>query len=115
MDLEAVNRALAATVQKQEAELKAADAEIERLRQNIRAEALDMLHGTPCAEIRWQQERETLVADNERLRVALEPFASLAYRYDPVEADDDNWLWDQSALPTISDLRRARAALGGDK
>lgn len=32
MDLEAVNRALAATVQKQEAELKAADAQIMRLR-----------------------------------------------------------------------------------
>lgn len=48
-----------------------AAAEITRLRQNIRAEAFDMLHGTPCAEIRWQQERETLVADNERLRAAL--------------------------------------------
>ena len=72
MDLEAVNRTLAATVRKQEEEIKAANAEITRLRHNIRAEAFDMLHGTPCAEIRWQQERETLVADNERLRAALE-------------------------------------------
>ena len=35
MDLEAVNRALAATVRKQEDDLKAADAEIARLRAEV--------------------------------------------------------------------------------
>ena len=45
--------------------------EVDKLRR-LRAELLDKLHGTPCAEIRWQQERETLKADNERLRAALE-------------------------------------------
>ncbi len=45
--------------------------EVDKLRR-LRAELLDKLHGTPCAEIRWQQERETLMADNERLRAAVE-------------------------------------------
>ena len=48
--------------------------EVGKLRR-LRAELLDKLHGTPCAEIRWQQERETFVADNERLRAALEQIA----------------------------------------
>lgn len=36
MDLEAVNRALAATVRKQEADIKAADAEMAKLRKALR-------------------------------------------------------------------------------
>ncbi len=52
--------------------------EVDKLRR-LRAELLDKLHGTPCAEIRWQQERETLVADNERLRAALERAESNFY------------------------------------
>ena len=45
-------------------------AELDRLRRE-RAELLDRIHGTPCAQIRWQQEREEFQADNERLRAAL--------------------------------------------
>jgi len=52
--------------------------EVDKLRR-LRAELLDKLHGTPCAEIRWQQERETLVADNERLRAALERAADFFF------------------------------------
>lgn len=122
VDLEAVNRALAATVRKQEEEIKAANAEITRLRHNIRAEASDMLHGTPCAEIRWQQERETLVADNERLRAALEPFAKAAESFAgmPIKNPEEWFAYrgvnaggEVSGAITIGDLRRARAAIGG--
>ncbi len=49
-------------------EIERLAAEVERLQGNIRAEALDMLHGTPCAQIRWQQERETLESEINRLR-----------------------------------------------
>jgi hypothetical protein len=52
-------------------------------------------------------------AEIARLREALEPFAALADRYDPPEGDDTHAAWDQTALPTLGDFRRARAALKG--
>ena len=53
-----------------------------------------------------------LSAENARLRSALEPFASRAGRYDPVDNDDGEPDW-STAAPSIriGDLRRARAAL----
>jgi len=53
-----------------------------------------------------------LSAENARLRGALEPFASRAGRYDPVDNDDGEPDW-STAAPSIriGDLRRARAAL----
>jgi hypothetical protein len=47
----------------------------------------------------------------ERMRGALKPFARLAGNYDPPEGDDDHTTGDQTALPTLGDLRRARATL----
>jgi predicted phage gp36 major capsid-like protein len=47
-------------------------AEVERLKGNMRARLADHINGTPCAEIRWQQERETLEDEIRRLRAALE-------------------------------------------
>jgi hypothetical protein len=66
--------------------IKAQAAEIERLRNNIRAEALDMLHGTPCAQIRWQQDREMLEAVIERLKTAVRvSMGQVSRRQDEVE------------------------------
>lgn len=50
--------------------IKALRAEVDRLQGNLRAELGDHIHGTPCAQIRWQQEREELQAKNERLLAA---------------------------------------------
>ncbi len=47
---------------------------------------------------------------DDPLRAALEPFATLADRYDPPEGDDAAACWYPDA-PTLGDLRRARAAL----
>jgi hypothetical protein len=55
-----------------------------RLRQNMAARLADHINGTPCAEIRRQQERETLTAENERLRAAME---DIAYP-NPVHGED---------------------------
>lgn len=59
-----------------------------------------------------QPEIDKLRAENARLRGALEPFASRAGRYDPVDNDDGEPDW-STAAPSIriGDLRRARAAL----
>jgi hypothetical protein len=43
-----------------------------RLKGNTAARLADHINGTPCAEIRWQQERETLEDEIRRLRAALE-------------------------------------------
>jgi hypothetical protein len=43
-----------------------------RLKGNMAARLADHINGTPCAEIRWQQERETLEDEIRRLRSALE-------------------------------------------
>jgi len=53
-----------------------------------------------------------LSAENARLRSALEPFASRAGRYDPVDNDDGEPDW-STAAPSIriGDLRRARSEL----
>ena len=53
-----------------------------------------------------------LSAANARLRSALEPFASRAGRYDPVDNDDGEPDW-STAAPSIriGDLRRARSEL----
>jgi hypothetical protein len=52
-------------------EVVALRAEVERLKGNMRARLADHINGTPCAAIRWQQERETLTAEVERLTAAL--------------------------------------------
>ncbi len=51
-------------------DVKRVASEVDQLRRK-RTELLDRLHGTPCAQIRWQQEREELQAANERLQAAL--------------------------------------------
>ena len=43
--------------------------------QGERADLADKLHGTPCAEIRWQHERDALAADKAELLAALERLA----------------------------------------
>ena len=52
-----------------------------------------------------------LLDENERLRAALEPFAKLAAAYDPPEDDDSDSCWDDNAVPTVGDIRRARDTL----
>jgi hypothetical protein len=60
----------------------------------------------------WAAVEAAVRADATREMVeALEPFARLAGKYDPPEGDDDHTTWCQTALPTLGDLRRARAAL----
>ena len=54
--------------------------------------------------------REAAEAKAARLEEALEPFAKHAGDYEPPEGDDDQRIWGDW-LPTIGDLRRARAAL----
>ena len=56
---------------------------------------------------------EAAEAEAARLREALEPFAQHANDYEPPEGDDKQRIWGDW-LPTIGDLRKARAALGGD-
>lgn len=48
------------------------------------------------------------------LEEALEPFAALADRYDPDDGDSDHAAFDQTAMPTIGQLRCARTALRSD-
>lgn len=48
--------------------------EIERLRRNLKAELSDHINGTPCAQIRWQQERETLEQEIEQLKEELDKY-----------------------------------------
>ena len=57
---------------------------------------------------------EQLRAENERLREALQPFASMAGWLSGSEIDPDDLtpLWDGNDLPTLGDLRAARKALG---
>jgi len=47
----------------------------------------------------------------ERLKGALKPFADLASAYDPPECDDNDTIWHSTLMPTIGQLRKARAAL----
>ena len=54
-------------------------------------------------------EVDRLTAERDRLAEALRPFAALAGVYDPPDGDDGSVCW--ADLPTIGDLRRARAAL----
>lgn len=57
-------------------------------------------------------EIKALTAENERLREALAPLATMAERYDPDEGDDgDLECWSGLAVPKIKHLRIARAAL----
>lgn len=51
-----------------------------------------------------------LLDEIERLRTALAPFARLADAYDPPEHDDHERCWGR-CVPTLGDLRKARAAL----
>jgi hypothetical protein len=49
--------------------------EIKKLRRNLNAKLSDHINGTPCAQIRWGQEREELEAKIEKLLAALEAAA----------------------------------------
>ena len=101
------------------AELAAAiaerDAAIERAEkyQRTAAELSDKLNGTPCAEIRWQYERDAL-------REALKPFArlqKLEWKGTMFEngRDDDAVFYHHATGTslTLGDFCRARAALDG--
>lgn len=64
----------------------------------------------------WDDAASTLAsqaAEIERLREALKPFAGEAERYDPPENDDEVKAF--YTRFTCGDLRRARAALNGEK
>jgi hypothetical protein len=54
------------------AEITKLRAEVFWLRQGMSAKLSDHMNGTPCAEIRWQHERETLQAEVERLKGNIE-------------------------------------------
>lgn len=92
--------------------------EITRLRANLRARLADHINGTPCAEIRWQQERETLTAEIERLRAALQPLLSkdarklLTEYAEAARGMDRNKMATALELVLESDAKR-RAALEG--
>jgi hypothetical protein len=76
----------------------------------------------PAAAI-WHQGKRYVPADRataaearvRELESGLKPFAQLADKYDPPEGDDDHTTWDQTALATLGDLRRARALLEDGK
>ena len=74
-----------------------------RVRQTIVEEARD--------------ERDAALADVEKLRAALEPFAKAAYGFDSYNIRDfEEWFaYSGTGAITVGDLRRARAALSGDK
>lgn len=57
----------------------------------------------------YQQGMQSLINRINPIVDALEPFAALADKFDPVENDDDDFAW--SIELKLSDLRRARAAL----
>lgn len=88
---------------------------IERLRKPIMylstsgSPVYDDTNVKAAAALAAMQERE------KEYREALEPFARLADRYDPDDGDDDHAVWSKTAMPTIGQLRRARAALKGDQ
>ena len=69
----------------------------------------DAAHWRVLAE-KHEAAREVAEAKAARLEEALEPFAKHAGDYEPPEGDDDQRIWGDW-LPTIGDLRRARAAL----
>ncbi len=48
--------------------------------QRQRAELYDKLNGTPCAEIRWQQERDALIAKLQEAERERDEFAGMAVR-----------------------------------
>jgi hypothetical protein len=65
----------------------------------------------------WEGRYRDEAAENEKLRVALKPFADVAKYYDPPEDDENQKLWGISTMPTIGNVRDARQALastGGD-
>lgn len=81
-------------------------------------EELDKLNGTPCEQIRHDQESEALKARVLELEAALKPFAG---EYDNWSVDrtleqlneiDGEKAFDEPDF-TVGDLRRARAALKG--
>lgn len=87
--------------------IKALRAEVDRLQGNLRAELGDHIHGTPCAQIRWQQEREELQAEVERLRAALRSLVS----YTQCHYVDGYCV--QHSSPDPCEMAEARAALDG--
>lgn len=69
-----------------EDELKSLRAKVETLRrenQKLRAMLSDEKNGTPCAQIRWQQERDDLRRDREELLAALLEISQVARSLSP--------------------------------
>lgn len=56
------------------------------------------------------KQRDAAEAENAVLRSALEPFSGRAERYDQSHIDDED-----AAICSVADLRRARAAIGGEQ
>jgi chromosome segregation ATPase len=71
------------------------EAEVEQWRdrsnhyQRERAELFDKLQGHPCAEIRWQQEKEALEAERDALRKALIDISDITDRCEEFLTEKD--------------------------
>lgn len=90
-------------VARQKARAEQAEADVEGLKSD-----LAMVHRELDVAT---EEGVALRAERDRLLEALKPFAEKAAVYDPEEDDDDDIpVWCEP-MPTIGDLRRARAAL----
>ena len=106
-----------------EAEKERADA-----MQRDRAELSDKLNGTPCAEIRWQEERDALSARVAELEGALNPFGKSRKMFKGSQKYDDPNLSDSFGFEiimattedgrcdfTLGQFRRARDVLSRKK
>lgn len=56
-----------------------AESEIVGLRRSLNAKLADHIHGTPCAQIRWHQEREALEAERDAVKRANKELGSIIY------------------------------------
>jgi hypothetical protein len=81
-------------------------------RENERLQAeIDRKSSMPGDHRYWEGRYRDEAAENEKLRVALKPFADVAKYYDPPEEDENQKLWGIATMPTIGNVRDARTAL----